>query len=155
MPALPQSVRLLVCGILGSMFLFFGHKKSVKPVRGGRQVVTECPGCGVRAKFLECEQKNTLDLYTVLDLYTEKKTVFRCTNCGDVFELDEDAARASLGDAERQRETRREQRERAFAADKRQAELRRQEREREREKQRRTDKIESELAALKAKLRSD
>ena len=54
-------------------------------------MVCECPSCGVVGPFHECERESSLNLYVVLDLFSETKTVFRCTHCGDVFELDEEA----------------------------------------------------------------
>lgn len=155
------------------MFVLFGRNSKVKTVRGGRRVVAECPSCGVNAQFHECERESSLNLYVVLDLFSEKTTVYRCTSCGDIFELDEQATAAqqcaearagsqsapatvaTAGESPRQR-ARREREER------RQAERLRQERERDakareilqqRKKERKEQQIEDELAALKRKLR--
>lgn len=141
------------------MFVFFGRKTSVKPIRGGRQVIADCPSCGETAKFHECEQEKTLHLYVVLDLFSDKQTVYRCTNCGDVFELSEEAAspqasaRATAGSsaatddararAEREQDERRAAREARARA------------EREEKKRQSESTIEEELAALKRKLHRD
>ena len=82
------------------MFLWFGNKTSLETVRGGRKVVADCPGCGVTCKFHECRQEKTFSAYVVVPLWKRQKTVFRCTNCGDVFEMEGDDGEVGFDDEE-------------------------------------------------------
>lgn len=122
------------------MFVIFGRKTKYRMLEGGQRLRRKCPECGRDAEIAECERVHTYRAYFV-GLFDTKARVWVCTQCREEVELDaelppgeDDAAkqRAALA-AEAARAARRKQ-----LADKADA-----------VKQR----VEDELAALKAKLK--
>ena len=71
------------------MFLWFGKKTKVERVKGGRKERMQCPDCGAMATFNECVVKETVTAYRVLDLVEDEETAFRCSECGELFHLQE------------------------------------------------------------------
>lgn len=148
------------------MFLWFGNKTSVQAVRGGRKVVADCPGCGATCQFHECRQKKSFNLYVVVPLLEDQQTVFRCTNCGGVFEMVAEpeaevtadvANRRDRRAAEKARRKQQKLEERREREAKRLAEARRLAEQKRRQKAaaERERKIEDDLAALKRRMGQD
>ena len=122
------------------MFLLFGRKTKFRPLEGGRRVRRRCPECGQEAEILACERVHTYEAYFV-GLFDTAKAVWVCSACKEEIELP-DALPAGEADAERKRK-----------------ELEAAEQARAARRQQLTDKaeamkqkVEDELAALKAKL---
>jgi rubredoxin len=62
-------------------------------VRGGESFVETCPECGKRAKFVEVEISESFGLFFV-DVVGDKERAFRCSACGETFDLKEKPASA-------------------------------------------------------------
>jgi hypothetical protein len=122
----------------GAVIFLFGRKTKYRPIAGGGRTRRRCPECRQDAEIVACERVHTYEAYFV-GLFDARKTVWVCTSCKEEIEAadelpegDDAAARAEL-EAEERRAARRKQ-----LADKAEA-----------VKQR----VEDELAALKAKIR--
>jgi hypothetical protein len=132
------------------MFVWWGTRSKVRPVKGGRKERMECPSCGEVATFRECVAEEALTVFSVVSLSEDREVVYRCGECGELFDLVEtpDAgapARDPAADPEAAR--------RRAAADRAAAErAERERRERARAEARRAASVEDELAALKRKL---
>lgn len=118
------------------MFLWWGTRKRVKPVKDGRKERMRCPECGETATFRECEIEEKVSVFSVVDVWEERQRLFRCGECEELFELKERPDPAAV---EREREERR------VAADERR-------RQRVAAEGQRAASVEAELAALKRKL---
>jgi rubredoxin len=136
------------------MWLLFHRNAKTKIVRDGRSFVETCPECGRRARFDEVEVSENVGLFFI-DLLSDRERKFRCSACGDVFDLrdspgepatlPEPARPAPADDGERER--RAAQARRAAAA--RQAAVERERRER---AEQAANRIEDELAELKKRM---
>jgi hypothetical protein len=123
------------------MFVLFGRKTKYRMPERGERMRRKCPECGQDAEIVECERVHTYQAYFV-GLFDTRKRVWVCTQCQEEVEPDaelppgeddEARERAALAAAEEARAARRKQlAEKADAV-----------------KQR----VEDELAALKAKIR--
>ena len=69
------------------MVFWMGIKAKVERVQGGKEVIRDCPSCGRRARFCECVRKETLTAFSVIELLDDEETLFRCSECGDLFQL--------------------------------------------------------------------
>ena len=122
------------------VIFLFGRKTKYRPLAQGGRVRRRCPECGQDAEFVACERVHTYEAYFV-GLFDTRKTVWVCTACKEEVDTaeelppgEDDAAkqRAELEATERARAARRQQlAEKAEAV---------------------KQKVEDELAALKAKL---
>jgi rubredoxin len=68
------------------VWLLFHRNAKTKVVKDGESFVETCPECGRRARFDEVELSESFGVFFV-DLITEKERKFRCSVCGDVFDL--------------------------------------------------------------------
>jgi rubredoxin len=68
------------------VWLLFHRNARTKVVKNGESIVETCPECGRRARFDEVELSESFGVFFV-DLITEKERKFRCSVCGDVFDL--------------------------------------------------------------------
>jgi hypothetical protein len=136
------------------MFVWWGTRSKVRPVRGGRKERMQCPACGELATFRECEAEEAVTLFSVVSLAEDRETVYRCGECGELFDLVETPDRGTPSRAAAPSPGPDRDIARRLAA----AELdaaRRAERERRdvaRAEARRAATVEAELAALKRKL---
>jgi len=129
------------------MWLLFHHNAKTRVVRDGHSFVDTCPECGRKARFDEVEVTEGFGVFFV-DLVSDKERKYRCTACGEVFDLrdqpDEPPARRPPP-AKPARELERERRE----AEARQRELERARRE---IAEKKANQIEDELAELKKRM---
>ena len=141
------------------MWLLFHRNAKTKVVRDGDSFVETCPECGRRARFDEVEVSESFGVF-FLDLVTDRERKYRCSACGDVFDLRDQpdapaprSAPAAARDAERDRadaEARRADAEaRRADAEARRAEAERVRRER---SEASANRIEDELAELKKRM---
>jgi rubredoxin len=77
------------------VWLLFHHNVKTKVVKGGKSFVETCPECGRRARFDEVEVSENFGMFFV-DLLGEKERKFRCSVCGDVFDLRDEPAPAAM-----------------------------------------------------------
>jgi hypothetical protein len=146
------------------VWFLFHHNQKTQVVDGGESFVETCPECGRRARFDEVEISENVGVFFV-DLVSDKERKFRCSACGNTFELQDDAGAATEPPARSDREAREIERERATAAARQRAEDQRRDAlaadQRQRglaEHQRRelaeakANRIEDELAELKKRL---
>ena len=79
------------------MWFLFHRKEGTRTVAGGETFTEECPTCQQRTRFAEVEITEKYGVWFV-DVVKDEERAFRCTKCGDVFDLRDTepaAARAS------------------------------------------------------------
>lgn len=76
------------------MWLLFHRKGSTKVVSGGRSFTEECPTCQRRTRFDEVEVSENYGVWFV-DVVKDAERAFRCSRCGDVFDLKDEPAPAA------------------------------------------------------------
>lgn len=123
------------------MWLLFHRNAKTRVVRDGRSFVESCPECRRQARFVEVEIEENYGVFFI-DVISDKERKYRCTACGDVFDLrdkpDEPPAKSARQLAE----------ERAPAEARRAAEVE----QRRVRAEVRANRIEDELAELKKRL---
>jgi uncharacterized C2H2 Zn-finger protein len=72
------------------MWLLFHRNAKTRTVRDGETFVEDCPECGQRARFVEVEISENFGLFFV-DVVGDKERAFRCSACGEVFDLKDQA----------------------------------------------------------------
>ncbi|HWO18134.1 MAG TPA: hypothetical protein VNO30_05140, partial [Kofleriaceae bacterium] len=77
----------------------FHRNAKTRPVRGGDTFVETCPECGQRAKFIEVEITESFGVFFV-DLVGDKERAYRCTACGETFDLKDQQPAAAAKPAE-------------------------------------------------------
>ncbi len=70
------------------MLLWFGKKTQTKTVKGGRVHRAQCPSCNEVTRFVECEVTKTFTAYHFIDLTDSTETLFKCSECLELFEID-------------------------------------------------------------------
>ncbi|HEY5921265.1 MAG TPA: hypothetical protein VIV11_06325 [Kofleriaceae bacterium] len=68
------------------MWLLFHRKEGTKTVADGDSFVEECPTCEKRTRFVEVEISEKYGVWFV-DVVKDVERAYRCTKCGDVFDL--------------------------------------------------------------------
>lgn len=76
------------------MWLLFHRNAKTRPVPDGETFVDTCPECGKRARFCEVEVSENFGMFFV-DLVGDKERAFRCSACGETFDL-KDREQAAL-----------------------------------------------------------
>ena len=76
------------------MWLLFHRKGSTKVVSGGRSFTEACPTCQKRTRFDEVEVSEKYGVWFV-DVVDDAERAFRCSRCGDVFDLKDTGAPAA------------------------------------------------------------
>ena len=76
------------------MWFLFHHKKGTKAVSGGRVLTERCPTCKRDTRFHEVEVSEKLGVWFV-DVLGDTERAFRCTDCGDTFDLRDRSPAAS------------------------------------------------------------
>lgn len=127
------------------MFLLLGHKTKFKPLTPERRIRRRCPECDRTADLLACERVRSFSAFFV-DVFDIRKTVWVCTACQEVADLP-DALPDADADAEALELEATRQRQLADAAARETRRARVEER-----AQSVKQRVEDELAALKAKL---
>jgi hypothetical protein len=72
------------------MWFLFHRKEGTKAVAGGRSFVEECPTCKRDTRFDEIEVSESYGVWFV-DLIGDKERAFKCRECGDTFDLRDEA----------------------------------------------------------------
>lgn len=75
------------------MWLLFHHQAKTKVVEGGRSFLEVCPECGRKARFVEVEVSDNYGVF-FLDVISDKERKYRCSACGDIFDLRDEPAQA-------------------------------------------------------------
>jgi hypothetical protein len=75
------------------MWFLFHRKAGTKAVADGQTFTEECPTCQRKTRFVEVEVTEKYGVFFV-DVVKDSERAFRCTKCGDVFDL-RDAASSS------------------------------------------------------------
>lgn len=71
------------------MWLF--HRKGrTQRVEGGETFTQECPTCERETRFEEIEISSKYGVWFVVDLIGDSERAFRCTRCGDTFDVKDD-----------------------------------------------------------------
>jgi transposase-like protein len=68
------------------MWLFAHRKGSTKVVPDGQTFTEQCPTCQQRTRFVEVAITEKYGLFFI-DMIKDEERAFRCTRCGDVFDL--------------------------------------------------------------------
>jgi len=68
------------------MWMLFHRNAKTKVVRDGHSFIETCPECGRKARFDEVEVSESYGVFFV-DLVDDKERKYRCSACGDVFDL--------------------------------------------------------------------
>jgi len=68
------------------MWLLFHRNVKARVVRDGHSFIETCPECGRNARFDEVEISESYGVFFV-DLVGDKERKYRCSVCGDVFDL--------------------------------------------------------------------
>ncbi len=76
------------------MRLLFTSNAKTKIVRGGQSFAAECPECGHHATFDEVEITESYGVFWV-DVVSDTERAFRCSRCGDTFDLKDAPAAAA------------------------------------------------------------
>jgi uncharacterized C2H2 Zn-finger protein len=72
---------------------FLAHRKgSTKVVPDGETFTEACPTCQKRTRFVEVAITSQYGVFFVIDMIKDEERAFRCTSCGDIFDLKDDAA---------------------------------------------------------------
>ncbi len=75
---------------------FLAHRKgSTQVVPDGETFTDECPTCQKRTRFVEVAITSKYGLFFVLDMIKDEERAFRCTSCGDIFDLKDTDAPAA------------------------------------------------------------
>src|SRR6185503_11387232 len=74
------------------MWFLLHRRGSTKPVEGGETFVEECPTCERKTRFEEIEVSSKYGVWFV-DVIGDSERAFRCTRCGETFDLKDDAAK--------------------------------------------------------------
>jgi hypothetical protein len=124
------------------MLWLFTSNKRTRVAPGGQKMRSDCPECRQPRDFVEVEVETSAGVWFI-DVLSDTERLWRCTGCGENFELRDKSARAepSPPSAPPPRPAR----------DMR-AELERERARREAETRRRERQVDDELAALKKKL---
>ncbi|TPV97202.1 MAG: hypothetical protein B7733_00680 [Myxococcales bacterium FL481] len=122
------------------MFVWFNNRKKMRVVRGGKRIRRRCPECDATTEFVECTFERKLTAFSLVELWGEKGSAFSCTECHEVFEI-EDTPEPEVSAHERQAQ----QRERLRKAEEARAA-------RARAKAQRDAQVDKELEDLKRKL---
>lgn len=130
--------------------LLFGRKKKVKPVKDGRVQRRKCPECGETTEFREATVKKTYTAYHFVNLWDSEDTAWVCSECHEVFDLDDTDA-PELTAKERAQQDAIAKKEAKIAA--KNAELA--EKQRKQQAQQREAALDDELADMKKKLGLD
>ena len=77
------------------MWFLFHRKEGTKSVADGQSFTQECPSCKQTARFAEVEVSESYGVWFV-DVIGDKERAFRCTACGDTFDLRDEAAAKPL-----------------------------------------------------------
>ena len=85
------------------MWLLFTSKSGTKVVKDGKTFVEECPTCQQRTRFVEVEMTAKYGVFFV-DVLGDSERGFKCTKCGDVFDLRDQEEAAPTREPERTRE---------------------------------------------------
>jgi hypothetical protein len=72
------------------MWFLFHRKEGMRAVPGGEAFTEECPTCQQRTRFVEVEISEKYGVWFV-DVVKDEERAFRCTKCGDVFDLRDSA----------------------------------------------------------------
>jgi rubredoxin len=75
------------------MWILFHRNAKTKVVRDGHSFVETCPECGRKARFDEVEISESYGVFFI-DLVDDKERKYRCSVCGDVFDLRDEPVRA-------------------------------------------------------------
>jgi rubredoxin len=75
------------------MWMLFHRNAKTKVVRDGHSFVETCPECGRKARFDEVEISESYGVFFI-DLVDDKERKYRCSVCGDVFDLRDEPVRA-------------------------------------------------------------
>jgi hypothetical protein len=75
------------------MWMLFHRNAKTKVIRDGHSFVETCPECGRKARFDEVEVSESYGVFFV-DLVDDKERKYRCSACGDVFDLRDEPERA-------------------------------------------------------------
>jgi transposase len=71
---------------------FLAHRKgSTTVVPDGRSFTEECPTCQKPTRFIEVAITSKYGVFFVLDMIKDEERAFRCTRCGDIFDLKDEA----------------------------------------------------------------
>jgi len=68
------------------MWLLFQHNAKTRVVRDGQSFIETCPECKRTARFEEVEVSESFGVFFI-DLISDKERKYRCSACGDVFDL--------------------------------------------------------------------
>lgn len=68
------------------MWFLFHRKAQTKVVAGGRELSENCPTCEKPTRFVEVAVEKKYGVWFV-DVLKDRETAFRCTSCGEVYEL--------------------------------------------------------------------
>src|SRR6185295_12405525 len=68
------------------MWLLFHRRAKTQVVPGGRSFIETCPECRRRARFDEVEVTESVGVFFI-DVLDDKERKYRCSACGDVFDL--------------------------------------------------------------------
>lgn len=75
---------------------FLAHRKgSTKVVPDGETFTEECPSCQKRTRFVEVAITSKYGVFFVLDMIEDEERAFRCTSCGDIFDVKDTDAPAT------------------------------------------------------------
>lgn len=123
------------------MWLLFHRNAKTRVIRDGHSFVETCPECGRTARFDEVEVSESYGVFFV-DLVGDKQRKYRCSACGDVFDLRDEPDPSPARSAEQlERERAAAEARQAAAAEQRRAQA-----------EARANRIEDELAELKKRL---
>jgi len=75
------------------MWMLFHRNAKTKVIRDGDSFIETCPECGRKARFDEVEVTESYGVFFV-DLVDDKERKYRCSACGDVFDLRDEPERA-------------------------------------------------------------
>jgi transposase-like protein len=75
------------------MWLLFHRNAKTRPVPGGQRFVETCPECHRRATFVEVEMTENFGMFFV-DVVGDTQRAYRCSDCGETFDLKDDDAAA-------------------------------------------------------------
>lgn len=128
------------------MWLLFHRNAKTRVIRDGRSFLETCPECERRVRFDEVEVSESFGVFFV-DLVSDKERKYRCSACGDVFDLRDEADQSPPAQPAT-RSAPALARERAAA----EARLRAQDEQRRAQSEAKANQIEDELAELKKRL---
>lgn len=68
------------------MWFLFHRKAKAEAVSGGEVLREHCPTCARVTRLIEVEVKESYGVWFV-DVVDDKERAFRCTECGELFDL--------------------------------------------------------------------